>query len=109
MAASCEPTFPIWTPVQGLFCDAFGFLAILSLRRVFATNFGAGRLAVACRGMPKFLSSRRKSPVVFNRTHDNRTRYVVDITNGGRNSAISRRMLAKRFLGMATSAIWNAT
>ena len=109
MAASCEPTFPIWTPVQSLFCDAFGFLAILSLRRVFATNFGAGRLAVARRGMPKFLSSRRKSPVVFNRTHDNRTPYAVDITSGGRNSAISRRMLANRFRGMGRVAEGNFT
>jgi hypothetical protein len=39
----------------------------------------------------------------------NRTRYAVDVTGGGRNSVISRRMLAKRFLGMATSAIWKAT
>ena len=46
---------------------------------------------------------------VFDRTHDNRTPYAVDITGGGRNSAISRRMSANRFLGMATSAIWNAT
>jgi len=43
------------------------------------------------------------------RTHDNRTPYAVDVTGGGRSSAISRRMSAKRFLGMATSAIWNAT
>src|SRR5256885_8709741 len=43
------------------------------------------------------------------RTHDNRTRYAVDVTGGGRSSAISRRMSAKRLLGMATSAIWNAT
>ena len=45
----------------------------------------------------------------FRRTRDNRTHYPVDVTGGGRNSAISRRMSANRFLGMATSAIWNAT
>src|SRR3984893_9017442 len=37
------------------------------------------------------------------RTHDNRTPYAVDVTGGGRSSAISRRISAKRFLGMATS------
>jgi hypothetical protein len=39
----------------------------------------------------------------------NRTRYAVDVTGGGLSSAISRRMWAIRFLGMATSTIWNAT
>jgi hypothetical protein len=39
------------------------------------------------------------------RTHDNRTLYAVDRSDGGRNSEISRRMSANRFLGMATSAI----
>jgi hypothetical protein len=39
------------------------------------------------------------------RTHDNRTLYAVDRSDGGRNSAISRKMSANRFLGMATSAI----
>jgi hypothetical protein len=39
------------------------------------------------------------------RTHDNRTLYAVDRSDGGRNSAISRRMSANRFLEMATSAI----
>ena len=69
---------------------------------MFATNFGAGRLAVARRGMPKFLSSRRKSPVVFDWTHDNRTRYAVDITSGGRNSAIS--LAVCREIGLLTKA-----
>jgi hypothetical protein len=31
------------------------------------------------------------------------------VTDGGRNSAMSRKISAKRFLGIATSAIWNAT
>jgi hypothetical protein len=35
--------------------------------------------------------------------------YAVDVTGGGRNSAMSRKMSANRFLVMATSAIWNAT
>jgi len=39
------------------------------------------------------------------RPHDNRTLYAVDKSDGGRNSAISRRMWANRFLEMATSAI----
>ena len=33
------------------------------------------------------------------------TAYAVDTTGGGRSSAISRRMSANRFRGMATSAI----
>src|SRR5208282_5716420 len=59
--------------------------------------------------MPKFLSSRRKSLVIFDRTRDNGTHYAVDVTGGGRSSAMSRRMSANRFLGIATSAIWKAT
>src|ERR1700726_4953892 len=89
-----------------------------SVRGYLASPDRRGHVCEECRdvpkssrtlNLPKFLSSRRKSPVVFDRTHDNRTRYAVDITSGGRNSAISRRMLANRFFGMATSAIWNAT
>jgi hypothetical protein len=40
--------------------------------------------------------SRHKSPLVFDETRDNRTRYAVDVAGGGSGSAISRRMLAKR-------------
>ena len=36
--------------------------------------------------MPKFLSSRRKSPVVFDPTRDNGPNYAVDVTGGGRSS-----------------------
>jgi hypothetical protein len=71
--------------------------------------FRAGRLAAARRGMPNLLSSRRTSPVVFGGTRDNRTHCPVDVIGGGRNSPINRRMSANRFLGMAISAIWNAT
>jgi hypothetical protein len=41
----------------------------------------------------------------FEPTHDNRTPYTVEVTGGGRNSAMSRKMSAKRIFGMATSAI----
>ena len=41
----------------------------------------------------------------YHRTRNCRTHYAVDATGGGRSSAIIRRMSAKRFLGMATSAI----
>ena len=47
---------------------------------------GAGRLAIARQGMSKFLSSRRKSPVVFDPTRDNGPNYAVDVTGGGRSS-----------------------
>jgi hypothetical protein len=79
------------------------------LRRGLQIRSGAGRLAVAREEMPSLLSSRRKSPVGFDRTRNNGTHYAVDVTGGGRSSAINRRMSAKRFLGMATSAIWNPT
>jgi hypothetical protein len=41
------------------------------------------------------------SPVVLDATRGNRTHYPVEATGGGLNSAISRRMSAKRFLGIA--------
>ena len=46
-------------------------------------------------------SSRRTSPVVFMQRMANRTRYAVDVTGGGRSSAMSHRMSATTF------AIWN--
>jgi len=72
-------------------------------------RFGECRLQVATRTTANFLSSRRTSAVVCDATHDTRTHYAVDVTGGGRSSAISRRMSAKRFLGIATSAIWKTT
>ena len=39
----------------------------------------------------------------------NGTHYAVDVTGGGRSSAISRWISANRCFGTATSAIWNAT
>jgi hypothetical protein len=39
------------------------------------------------------------------RNSEQQTPYAVDATGGGRNSAISRKMSANKFLGMATSAI----
>src|SRR5208337_4369132 len=45
----------------------------------------------------------------FRRTHDTGTLHAVELSGGGRSSAISRKTSANRFLGMATSAIWKAT
>jgi hypothetical protein len=45
----------------------------------------------------------------FSGTRCDRMYYPVNVTDGRRNSPINRRMSATRFLGMATSAIWNAT
>jgi hypothetical protein len=59
--------------------------------------------------MLRFPSSRRTSPVSLAQTRDKRTPYADDATGGDRNSAISRRMSANKFLGMASSAIWKAT
>ena len=53
-----------------------------------------------------FPSSGRTSPLVFARTHDNRTPYA-GVGSGG--SAISRRMSANKCREIATSAIWNVT
>ncbi len=66
-----------------------------------ASGIGRSKMAI-------FLSYGRTSPVSLSRTHDNRTPYAVEVAGGGRSSAINRRMSAKRFFGMATSAIWNA-
>jgi hypothetical protein len=46
-----------------------------------------------------------QSSLEFDATHDNRMLYAVDVTGGGRNCAMSRKMSAKRIFGMATSAI----
>ena len=59
--------------------------------------------------MPNLLSSRRISSVGFARTHDNPRLHAGAGSGGGRSSAISRRMSSNKSLGMATSAIWNAT
>jgi hypothetical protein len=57
-----------------------------------------------------FPSSGRTSPLVFARTHDNRTPYAGAGSGGGaRSSTISRRMSANKCREIATSAIWNAT
>jgi hypothetical protein len=45
------------------------------------------------------------SPLVFDRTQNNQALHVDTAAGGGRSSAISRRISANRFLGMATSAI----
>jgi len=56
----------------------------------------------------RIFAHRDASPMVCNERMKNRTPYAVDVTGGGRSSAISRRMSANKVLGMATSAIWNA-
>jgi hypothetical protein len=43
--------------------------------------------------------------MVYSERMKTRTPYAVDVTGGGRSSAISRRMSANKVLGMATSAI----
>jgi len=90
-------------------CGILGFLASSERRQ---------RARDGCWDMPKassalkmriLFASRRTSPVVCDGTRDNQKPYAVDVTGGGRSSAISRRMSAKRFLEMATSAIWKVT
>jgi hypothetical protein len=90
-------------------CDVWGFLAISDRRqhprdKVLEHADKERRTENA-----SSVVNIRTSPVVFDRKRDNRTLYAVDVTGGGRSSAINRRMSAKRFFGMATSAIWNAT
>ena len=48
------------------------------------------------------LPSRRTSPLVFDRPQTNQALHVDTAAGGGRSSAISRRMSANRFRGMAT-------
>src|ERR1700730_1270379 len=66
---------------------------------------------IARRGpkMRILLSSRRTSPLVFDRTQNNQALRVDTAAGCGRSAAIGRRMSPNKFLGMATSAIWNAT
>jgi len=47
-----------------------------------------------------------QSPLVFDRTQNNRAPYAGAGSGGGRSSAINRRMSPNKFPGMATSAIW---
>ena len=46
--------------------------------------------------MAIFLSYGPRVPLSLSRTHDNRTLYAVEVAGGGRSSAISRKMSAKR-------------
>jgi hypothetical protein len=55
------------------------------------------------------LSSRLTSPLVFDRMQNSQALHVDATAGGGCSFAISRRMLSNKFLGTATSAIWNAT
>jgi hypothetical protein len=93
--------------------------ALLRSRLPLSTDFGkanssarganAPKPATLARRAPKkwfLLSSRRTSPLVFDWTQNNQALHVDTAAGDGRSSAMSRRMSAKRFLGMATSAIW---
>jgi hypothetical protein len=73
----------------------------------FVDRRRTGQLLAERRKMPNFLSSRRTSPMICRERMENRTPYAVEVAVGGRSSAINRRMLANKVLGMAT--IWNAT
>lgn len=53
------------------------------------------------RKTPNSPSSRRTYSLVFDWTHDIGAQYAVDLTGGGRRSAIMRRMSAKKCPGMA--------
>ena len=52
---------------------------------------------------------RRTSPLAFDRTQNNQALHVDATAGGGPSSDTSRRISAKRILGMATSAIWKPT
>ena len=64
--------------------------------------------AVLTTVMVELLSMRTRLSRGLARTHDARKLYAVD-AKGDRSSAIIRKMSAYKFLGIATSAIWNAT
>ena len=61
------------------------------------------------RKLPILPSSRHTSPMDSVYTQHNRTLHAGDGSGFGRNSAIIRKMSANKVLGIATSAIWNAT
>jgi hypothetical protein len=90
-------------------CDILGFLANLDRRQHARDRCWDMPKAIGAPKMRILLSSRRMSPVGFDRTHYNRTHYAADVSGGGRSSAMRRSMSENRFLGIATSAIWNAT
>jgi hypothetical protein len=50
--------------------------------------------------MPTLLLSRRIFPVVFYQIRNTRMYYAVDVSGGGRISAVGRKMPAKRLRGM---------
>jgi hypothetical protein len=77
----------------------------LSLYNAFDKASRCGGLSMTSENFP---SSRRTSPVSLNEPHHTRIAYAVD-TNGGRNSAISRKTSPKSVFEMATSVIWKAT
>jgi hypothetical protein len=86
-------------------CNRFGSLASRDRRRFVGEQWWGVPKSSRTLKLPNLLSSRRRSPIVFDGTRDNRTPYAVDKTGGGRSSVISRKMSAKRVLGITTSAI----
>jgi hypothetical protein len=72
---------------------------------------GRRRAVTSARRAPEMrvsLSSRRTSPLVFDRTQNNQALHVDATAGGGRSSETSRRISANKILGMTTSAIWKA-
>src|ERR1700730_2286109 len=62
-------------------------------------GYRAPKPVTLARQAPKIsilLASRRTSPLVFDRTHNNQALHVETAAGGGRSSAISRRMWANR-------------
>ena len=108
-ASSCsepsKPTSTRWAADLSPTCNRFGFLASRGCRRLVGERCRSVPKSSRMLKLPNLLSSRRRSPVVFVGTRDNRTPYAVDKTGGGRSSAISRKTSAKRVLGITTSAI----
>jgi hypothetical protein len=90
-------------------CPGLAFLTSVNRRSTLWTGVGAGRRLAEGRKMLCLPSSRTHLSHGLHRTHDNRTPYAVDVTGGGRSSAINRRMSVNRFLGMGRVAEGNFT
>ena len=93
-------------PIRAQFWLPSAPLASWTRRNWQMTDRASGIGPIPRSKMAIFLSYGRTSPVSLSRTQSKP--YAVEVAGGGRSSAINRRMSAKRFFGMATSAIWNA-
>jgi hypothetical protein len=103
------PTFSRWPPVQAKLATVWDCWQACPAADTFANSVGTRRSQPSAENAELSVIETHVSRGFFMERVTNRTRYAVDVTGGGRNSVISRRMSAKRFLGMATSAIWKAT